>query len=148
MAEKRCISREILDSDAFMDLELSTVALYVYLNLNADDDGFVNNSKKIMKMIGATEKDFKALIEKRFVIYFEDEGVSVIKHWWVHNTKRKDRFKPTKYTELLEQLAIKENGVYTLAKNYKPKPRYSTDNNKEVSEEEEKELMKLMKGKK
>ena len=115
MAEKRCLSKEILSSDAFLELPLASQALYVQLNLNADDDGLINSTKKIMQIIGAKPKDFNALINKRFVIYFQDDGVTVIKHWWVHNTKRKDRYKPTKYTEIMDQLAVKENGVYTLA---------------------------------
>ena len=97
MAEKRCLSLQIMESDAFLEQSLSAQALYVHLNLNSDDDGFINNSKKVMRVIGAKNKDFESLIEKNFIIYFEEEGVAVIKHWWVHNTKRNDRYKETKY---------------------------------------------------
>ena len=114
MAERRCLSSEIVDSDAFLDMPLSAQALYFHLNMNADDDGFVNNSKKIVKIINAKQKDLDLLIDKRFLISFEDDGVVVIKHWWVHNTKRADRHKETKYTELLNQLETKDNGVYTI----------------------------------
>lgn len=138
MAEKRCISRKIADSDSFTDLNLTTQGLYFHLNLNADDDGFINNSKKIMKVVGATERDFNELINKRFIIYFEEEGVAVIKHWWIHNSKRKDRHKVTEYTELYKRLTIKENGVYTLATNCQPSGNQLSPKVKETKEKEKK----------
>ena len=141
MAEKRCLSKEILSSDAFLDLPLASQALYVQLNLNADDDGLINSTKKIMQIIGAKPKDFNALINKRFVIYFQDDGVTVIKHWWVHNLKRKDRYKPTKYTEIMDQLTVKENGVYTLATNGQPNGNQSLPKVNETKVKESKRFI-------
>ena len=112
MANKRMFSLSIVDSDAFLDLPLSTQALYFHLNMRADDDGFVGNPKKISRTIGASEDDLKLLIMKRFVLVFED-GVIVIKHWRMHNTIQKDRYKKTNYIDDLKQLSIKENGAYT-----------------------------------
>ena len=112
MAEKRMFTQKIIDSDAFLDMPLSTQALYFHLNMRADDDGFVNNPKRIQRTVGASEDDLKLLIVKRFVIGF-DSGVIVIKHWRMHNTLRKDRYNPTQYQEELSTLAIKENNVYT-----------------------------------
>ena len=103
---------KIIDSDAFLDMPLSTQCLYFHLNMRADDDGFVNNPKKIQRMIGASEDDLKLLLAKRFVLGFES-GVIVIKHWRMHNCLRKDRIHPTQYQEELRQLAVKENGAYT-----------------------------------
>jgi hypothetical protein len=105
-------TQKIVDSDAFLDMPLSTQALYFHLNMRADDDGFINNPKKIMRMIGASEDDLKVLCLKRFVIPFES-GVMVIKHWKMHNYIQKDRYKPTVYTEELALLEVKENGSYT-----------------------------------
>ena len=112
MAEKRMFTKKIVDSDAFLDMPLSTQSLYFHLNMRADDDGFINNPKKIQRMIGASEDDLKLLVAKRFVICFEN-GVIVIKHWRMHNTLRKDRYNPTTYQEQLSMLEIKDNSSYT-----------------------------------
>ena len=105
-------TKKIIDSDAFLDMPLSTQALYFHLNMRADDDGFINNPKKIMRMIGASEDDLKVLISKRFIIAF-DNGVVVVKHWRMHNLLRKDRYTETQYIEQKNMLLLKENGAYT-----------------------------------
>ena len=112
MAEKRMFTQKIIDSDAFLDMPLSTQALYFHLNMRADDDGFINNPKRIQRTIGASDDDLKLLIAKRFVICFES-GVIVIKHWRMHNTLRKDRYNPTQYQEELSLLEVKDNKSYT-----------------------------------
>lgn len=112
MAERRMFTKKIIDSDAFLDMPLSTQSLYFHLNMRADDDGFVNNPKKIQRMIGASEDDLKLLVAKRFILCFEN-GVIVIKHWRMHNLLRKDRYNPTQYAEELDTLMIKDNGSYT-----------------------------------
>lgn len=112
MAERRMFTQKIVDSDAFLDMPLSTQALYFHLNMRADDDGFVNNPKKIQRMIGASEDDLKLLIAKRFLLCFEN-GVVVIKHWRMHNLLRKDRYNPTQYIDQKETLILKDNGAYT-----------------------------------
>ena len=104
---------KIVDSDAFLEMPLSSQCLYFHLNMRADDDGFVGNPKKIMRMIQATEDDLKILLAKRFLIMFED-NVVVIKHWWMHNTLAKDRYNETAYTEDKALLVIKENKSYTM----------------------------------
>lgn len=112
MAERRMFAKTIIDSDAFLDMPLSAQALYFHLSMRADDDGFINNPKKIQRMIGASDDDCKLLILKRFIITFES-GVIVIKHWRIHNYIQKDRYKPTIYQEEKSQLAVKENKAYT-----------------------------------
>ena len=113
MAERRMFAKTIIDSDAFLDMPMSTQALYFHLSMRADDDGFLNNPKKIQRMIGATEDDLKLLIAKNFIIVF-DTGVIVIKHWKIHNYIRNDRYKPTVYQEEFNKLDLKDNGAYTL----------------------------------
>jgi hypothetical protein len=105
-------TQKIVDSDAFLDMPLSTQALYFHLNMRADDDGFINNPKKIQRMIGCCDDDLKLLIAKRFIIAFET-GVVVIKHWRMHNLLRKDRYNPTQYQEEMTRLMLKDNGSYT-----------------------------------
>ena len=112
MAERRMFTKKIIDSDAFLDMPLSTQSLYFHLNMRADDDGFINNPKKVCRMIGASEDDLKLLIAKRFVLAFEN-GVIVIKHWRMHNLLRKDRYNPTQYVEQKDTLILKDNGSYT-----------------------------------
>lgn len=112
MSEKRMFTRKVTDSDAFLDMPLSSQALYFHLNMNADDDGFVNNPKKIQRTIGASPDDLALLIMKRFLIGF-DKGVIVIKHWRMHNTLKSDRYRPTQYQEELAMLELKENKSYT-----------------------------------
>lgn len=112
MAERRMFTTKIVDSDAFLDMPLSAQALYFHLNMRADDDGFVNNPKKIQRMIGASEDDLKLLIAKRFILTFES-GVVVIKHWRMHNLLRKDRYHPTQYQDEMKTLCLKDNQSYT-----------------------------------
>lgn len=112
MAERRMFAKTIIDSDAFLDMPLSAQSLYFHLAMRADDDGFINNPKKIQRMIGAADDDLKLLIAKRFVLVFES-GVIVIKHWRLHNTLRKDRYKPTIYQEEFQKLSLKDDGGYT-----------------------------------
>ena len=113
MAERRMFAKTIIDSDAFLDMPMSTQALYFHLSMRADDDGFINNPKRIQRMIGASDDDLKLLIAKSFIIVFES-GVVVIKHWRIHNYIRGDRKKDTTYKEEMALLNIKENGAYTL----------------------------------
>lgn len=112
MAERRMFTKQIIDSDAFLDMPLSAQALYFHLNMRADDDGFVNNPRRIQREIGVSEDDFRILLTKHFIIAF-DNGVIVIKHWRMHNYLRKDRYHPTQYKEQFDTLYIKENGAYT-----------------------------------
>lgn len=109
-------TQKITESDAFLDMPLSAQALYFHLCMNADDDGFVKNPKRIARMMGANDDDFSLLILKSFVIKYET-GVIVIKHWRMHNLLRKDRYNETEYIEEKSMLNIKENGAYTLDRN-------------------------------
>ena len=113
MAERRMFAKTIIDSDAFLDMPLSSHALYFHLSMRADDDGFINNPKKIQRMIGASDDDLKLLIAKDFIIPFES-GIVVIKHWRIHNYIRNDRYKSTVYEEEKSMLDTKDNNAYTL----------------------------------
>lgn len=106
-------AKTIIDSDAFLDMPLSTHALYFHLSMRADDDGFINNPKKIQRMIGASDDDLKLLIAKNFIIPFES-GIVVIKHWKIHNYIRNDRYKETVYQEEKALLDVKDNKAYTV----------------------------------
>lgn len=113
MAEKRMFSKKIIDTDWFMEMPASSQNLYFHLSMRADDDGFVSSPKRIIKLIGATEDDYKLLIAKRFVIPFES-GVCVITDWRINNYLRNDRYTETIYQEEKQTLKLNENGKYEL----------------------------------
>ncbi len=111
MAEKRMFAKSIIDSDLFIDMPTSTRLLYYDLGMRADDDGFVDSPKKIMKITGATMDDLNILILKNFIIPFES-GIIVIKHWKINNSIQKDRYHPTKYISEKNSLVTSENKEY------------------------------------
>lgn len=113
MAERRMFAKTIIDSDAFIDMPLSSQALYFHLSMRADDDGFINNPKRIQRMVGASDDDAKLLILKKFIIPFES-GIVVIKHWKIHNYIQTDRYKETAYVEEKSMLTTKKNKAYSL----------------------------------
>lgn len=103
---------KIVDSDAFLDLPTSSALLYFHLCMRADDDGFVGNPKRIMKLVGCTEDDLKILLAKSFLLGFEN-GVIVIKHWRMHNTLSAGRYHETSYIDEKASLLLKDNGAYS-----------------------------------
>jgi hypothetical protein len=105
-------AKTIVLSDAFLDMPLSARCLYFTLGMLADDDGFVNNPKSIMRQAGASLDDMNLLIGKRFILTF-DSGIIVIKHWRIHNYIQKDRYKESKYIEEKATLMVDEKGAYT-----------------------------------
>lgn len=113
MADKRMFSKKIIDSDAFLDMPITARLLYYDLSMRADDDGFVNAPKKIMRMVGASVDDIGVLVAKKFVIPFES-GVVVIKHWLIHNYIRKDTYHETTYKDEKALLSLDENMAYTM----------------------------------
>lgn len=112
MAERRMMSKSIIKSDTFLDMPATTQNLYFHMLLDADDDGFINAPKSIMRMIGAKDDDMKVLAAKQFVIPFES-GVVVIKDWKIHNYIQNDRYKPSTLPER-DLLNIQKDKTYTL----------------------------------
>ncbi|MCT3059067.1 DNA replication protein [Leuconostoc citreum] len=112
MAQRRMFSKKVTDTDTFLDMPLSTQALYFHLNMHADDDGFIDNTKTIQRMIGSSDDDRKLLVAKQFIIPFEN-GLVVIKDWRVHNYIQGDRYHKTQYINEKSQLVVEENNMYT-----------------------------------
>ena len=113
MAEKRMFSSNVIDSDAFLDMSPTARLLYYDMGMRADDDGFIDSPKKIMRIIGASDSDLKELIDNGFVLRFES-GVIVIRHWYVNNRVRRDTYHETIYTEEKSRLFMEKNNVYQL----------------------------------
>lgn len=120
--------KTITNADDFLEMPDSSQNLYFHLSMNADDDGFVNNWKSIMRMTGHKEDDLKVLVAKQFILPF-DSGVIVIRHWRINNYLRSDRYKETKFKEEKSQLILGENEEYLL-KNISGIPMVDTDKNR------------------
>lgn len=131
MAKRRMFSQQITESDSFLDMPLSAQALYFHLGMSADDDGFVNNPRRIQRVVGANDDDLKLLIAKKFIITFES-GVIVIKHWKINNYIPKDRYTPTVYQEEKALIQEKPNRAYTVCIQdvYKLDTQNRTDKNR------------------
>lgn len=113
MANRRMVNIRIIDSDHFLELPLSSQALYFHLLMRADDDGFINNPKRIQRLIGGSEDDFKLLVAKKYIITF-DSGVIVIKHWRMHNYIKPDRYHETECKIEKSMLFEDQNKAYSL----------------------------------
>jgi hypothetical protein len=113
MAERRMFAKTIIDSDAFLEMPQSTQLLYFHLSMRADDDGFINKPRAIMRTVGAKDDDLAILGAKKFIIPFES-GIVVIKHWKIHNYIQSDRKQATKYKDELSMLELDENNAYRL----------------------------------
>lgn len=113
MATKRMFSLKIVDSDLFLDMPMSARLLYYDLCMRADDEGFVGNPRKIMRITGASNDDMNILINKKFVIYC-DSGIVVVKQWYINNYIRSDRFQPTMYQEEKSQLELNDSKEYVV----------------------------------
>lgn len=133
MAERRMFAKTIIDSDAFLDMPVTARLLYYDLAMRADDDGFINSPKKIMRIIGASQDDLSILIAKKFIIPFES-GVVVIKHWKIHNYIAKDRYNETKYKEEKATLTLDENRAYTQNVNNMYTPCIQVEDNVETQD--------------
>lgn len=114
MAERRMFSKKIVDSDAFLDLPITAQLVYFHLLMNADDEGFINNPKRVARSVGCKSTDVQVLIDNRFLLSFPS-GVVVVKHWFIHNCIRKDRAVPTTYTKERNMVVLGDNNVYTEA---------------------------------
>jgi len=110
LAEKRMMSKSIIETDKFMDMPMSAQCLYFHLLLRADDDGFIVSPKRTMRSIGCTDDDMKILIAKSYVLAFES-GVIVVKHWRIHNYVKRDRYKQSSIPES-KLIMLDENREY------------------------------------
>lgn len=113
MAQRRMFSRRITETDHFLEMPLSSQALYFHLNMGADDEGFIDKAKTIQRTIGASDDDMKLLIAKGFLIPFES-GVVVIRHWRIHNYIQADRFQATIYQDEKEQLDFDKSKIASI----------------------------------
>lgn len=114
MAERRMFAKAVVESDTFLDMPSSAQALYFHLGMEADDEGFLNNPKRIQRCVGAAADDLRILVSKGFIIPF-DSGVVVIRHWKVNNYIQSDRRKPTQCISERAMLETDSGRVYNLS---------------------------------
>lgn len=114
MGDRRMLSNAIIDTDAFLSLPITAQMLYVRINQSCDDWGATSQVWIAMQKARATEEDLQKLIDKRFILKFDE--VYIVKHWFISNKIRKDRLKGSNYKEIIDKLYIKENGAYTADK--------------------------------
>ena len=112
MANRRMFSKDIVRSDAFLDLPISSQALYFHLGMEADDRGYVSNPKTIIRSLGTTIGDLEQLANKKFIL-IRGEGLVLIKGWRINNYIQNDRFVETKHIDDLKKLFFDENNSYT-----------------------------------
>ena len=112
MAERRMFHTAVVESDAFLDMPIGAQALYFHLGMQADDDGFINGPRQIMRKIGRPAKELQFLEDNDFIINFD--GIIVIKHWRISNTLQNDRVKPLRYPEIAKNLFLDETRAYCL----------------------------------
>jgi hypothetical protein len=105
-------AKAIVKSDAFLDLPISSQALYFHLGMEADDRGYVNNARSIIRLTGASVGDIEQLAHKKFIL-IRGENLILIKHWKINNYLQSDRVKETRFTEDLKKLFFDENNSYT-----------------------------------
>ena len=82
MAERRMFAKSIVFSDDFTDMPAMARLLYVYLSMAADDDGFLNNPKSVVRMSGAGNEDMEYLKEKGYIISFDSGVIAIYKKLW------------------------------------------------------------------
>ena len=105
-------SKDVVRSDAFLDLPVSSRELYFQLGMDTDDRGYISNAKSIIRLIGANQGDLEPLISKGFLM-IRGETLILQKHFRINNTVRTDRFHESEYIDDLKKLFIKDNGAYT-----------------------------------
>lgn len=136
MAERRMFAKSVVDSDAFLDMPLTTQALYFHLSMRADDEGFIGNPKKIVGMLGAAKSDFRMLIKRDFIIQF-DSGVVAIKHWKTHNYISPSKLKPTAYSNEKQLLLGRSQSAPEVGKKSDESRQLSDDKSAQVSIEKD-----------
>lgn len=119
MARQRLVNCDFLNASSFMgNLSNKAKLLYMYMLYNADDMGFVNNTKGLIESLEKNDKEFTDtvdlqllhndyqsglddLISRGLLYEFQDKysnKVYLIRHWFTHNKLRK--------------------GLYTIYRNY------------------------------
>ena len=112
MIDRRMFHADVVESDTFLDLPIGAQALYFHLGMHADDDGFVNGPKQIVRKLRRRPTELQMLIDAEFLLEFD--GIVLLRHWRMANVLGMDRMKPLNYPQIAAQIYVTENREYTL----------------------------------
>lgn len=113
MANKRMLAQAVIESDAFYTLSVKAQALYLHINMTADDDGFTDRVLMTSRALGGSIDEIRELVENGFLIEFKNPTTYLIRHWRVNNNKiQGDRYKSTIHQKFLSMVEIDDVNVY------------------------------------
>lgn len=113
MATRRLFSKKVLYDDHFSTLTSTAKALYIYMNMEADDDGVIGCMRQVLRYAGANRKSLDMLVDRGLVIELSN-GICIISHWHIHNNIPKDRYTPSVYQKELEYVSLTSAGIYVI----------------------------------
>lgn len=99
-------SKDVIDSDEFVDLPTESKLLYFLIGIACDDEGICRNAKTLMKIHGIKTEYLESLIDAKFIIAINK--VVVVRHWLLNNQIRRDRFHPSNCSER-EQINVEND---------------------------------------
>ncbi len=114
MAERRMFHTSVVEADSFLDLPVSSQALYFHLGMHADDDGFINGPRQIARSVGCDLTDLQRLVDSNFLLQFDD--VVVVRHWRMANSLKSDRLQIPRYPDVARKIYLREDRIYTQVK--------------------------------
>lgn len=112
MANRRMFARTVTEADRFLDLSKDAQLLWFHLGLIADDDGFTNSTRRVMRLCGIDESALSELVNAGFLLEF-DSGVFLIRDWLINNQLRADRYRETTFKHEKSQVSLDESKRYT-----------------------------------
>lgn len=104
-------ARTVTESDGFLDLSKDAQLLWFHLGLIADDDGFLNGTRRVMRLCGIDESALSELVTKGFLLEF-DTGVFLIRDWLIDNQIRADRYHETTFQHEKSLVSLNESKQY------------------------------------
>ena len=125
----------VLGTDSFLDMPHSTQSLYIQCGMRADDDGFVDDMKQILKVTNTTTDDIAILLAKGYLhkvctnpVQNAQEiaqnlhnsvqnaqvlcNIYLIAHWNLCNSVRKDCYTQSSHFHLLDDFVLQSNKIY------------------------------------
>lgn len=103
-------TKAVIRSSHFMRMPLDAQFLYLQMLLDADDDGFIANPELEVTIAKCAQEDLQTLIDKHYLMVFPS-GIALIRHWFLHNYIRKERYRASVYPEK-RQVTLTKERVY------------------------------------
>ena len=107
------ITKDLLMSDDYYNLDASSKNLLTYLIVYADDDGFCDNIKALLNLSKTRYSTLCKLCDSGLVIYIND-NLLVITNWFQMNKLPPSKHVKTRYKAEKAMLTLDENGIYHL----------------------------------